>query len=138
MRFNLFRTVDEKTQWIPWIGAPLALVIILGALTQCSGEQPPVSTLSAGVAEAAVPARSADGTPSNETFIAVATASRASVVNISSTRTSAGGGKGFQFPFFDDPFFRRFFGEEFHRRFKPPRERREQGLGSGVIVSPDG
>jgi serine protease Do len=33
-----------------------------------------------------------------------------------------------------DPSFRRFFGD----RFREPRERREQGLGSGVIVSRDG
>jgi len=39
---------------------------------------------------------------------------------------------------FEDPFFRRFFGEEFERRMPSPPERREQGLGSGVIVTPDG
>jgi serine protease Do len=40
---------------------------------------------------------------------------------------------------FDDPFFRRFFGDEFpggeQRRFRTPRQ---HGLGSGVIVSEDG
>ena len=43
---------------------------------------------------------------------------------------------------FDDPFFRRFFGDEFpgghqqqQRRFRTPRQ---NGLGSGVIVSEDG
>lgn len=35
-----------------------------------------------------------------------------------------------------DPFFRQFFGEDYGRRI--PRERREQSLGSGVIVSPEG
>ena len=39
-------------------------------------------------------------------------------------------------PFFDDPFFRRFFGED--SPFGAPRERIENSLGSGVIVSPDG
>ena len=38
-------------------------------------------------------------------------------------------------PFFDDPFFRRFFGES---PFGGPRERMENSLGSGVIVQPDG
>lgn len=43
------------------------------------------------------------------------------------------------FPFFDDPFFRRFFGEEFERRFQQPEPPRPQeGTGSGVIVSTDG
>jgi Do/DeqQ family serine protease len=35
---------------------------------------------------------------------------------------------------FDDPIFRRFFGE----RLDMPRERTQSSLGSGVIVSPDG
>lgn len=64
------------------------------------------------------------------------------VVSIASTkvmRVSTGGED--LSPFFDDPMFRRFFGD---RRDGPPsrsgkpREQREQGLGSGVIVSPDG
>ncbi len=38
-------------------------------------------------------------------------------------------------PFFDDPFFQRFFGQAFPEM---PRERIENALGSGVIVSPDG
>src|SRR5215813_13002870 len=40
-----------------------------------------------------------------------------------------------QFPFMDDPFFRRFFGE---RMQQAPPERTRQALGSGVIVSQDG
>ena len=39
-----------------------------------------------------------------------------------------------QNPLFEDPFFRRFFGE----RFGMPQERLQSSLGSGVIVSPDG
>ena len=41
-------------------------------------------------------------------------------------------------PFFQDPFFRRFFGDEFFREHEMPRRRKEQSLGSGVIVSEDG
>ena len=41
-----------------------------------------------------------------------------------------------QYPFADDPSFRDFFGEQGPSR--PPAERRERGLGSGVIVSNDG
>jgi len=40
-------------------------------------------------------------------------------------------------PMFDDPFFRDFFGMPFGQQ-NVPRERREQSLGSGVIVSEDG
>jgi len=54
------------------------------------------------------------------------------VVNISTTRTIKTQG-GFD-PFFDDPFFRRFFGD----RFKAPKERKSSGLGSGVIVDSNG
>ncbi|HEX8652821.1 MAG TPA: DegQ family serine endoprotease [Pyrinomonadaceae bacterium] len=43
-----------------------------------------------------------------------------------------------QFPFFDDPFFREFFGDRFRNAQPRPQERRERGLGSGVIVSADG
>lgn len=39
-------------------------------------------------------------------------------------------------PFADDPFFGRFFGDEFD--FGMPRERVQSSLGSGVIVSADG
>ncbi len=41
-----------------------------------------------------------------------------------------------QYPFMDDPMFREFFGERGRAPQQPPRQR--QGLGSGVIVSPDG
>ena len=39
-------------------------------------------------------------------------------------------------PFFTDPFFRRFFGENFS--FGRPRERVQNSLGSGVVVRGDG
>lgn len=45
---------------------------------------------------------------------------------------------GSQFPFIDDPFFRDFFGDRFRNRQGEPQERRQRGLGSGVIVSADG
>lgn len=46
-----------------------------------------------------------------------------------------------QFPFFDDPFFRDFFGDRGQRspqQQQQPRESLERALGSGVIVSQDG
>jgi serine protease Do len=55
-----------------------------------------------------------------------------SVVNIYSTMTI----KERPSALFNDPFFRRFFGDEFGQQ--QPRERKAQSLGSGVIVSPDG
>ena len=41
-----------------------------------------------------------------------------------------------QFPFMDDPFFRRFFGNP--EQQQPPAERQRQGLGSGVIIDANG
>ncbi|MCM3904858.1 MAG: Do family serine endopeptidase [Pyrinomonadaceae bacterium] len=41
-----------------------------------------------------------------------------------------------QYPFMDDPWFRDFFGDRGRAPQEPPRRR--EGLGSGVIVSPDG
>jgi serine protease Do len=41
-----------------------------------------------------------------------------------------------QLPFFNDPMFRQFFGDQLGN--EPPRAEREHSLGSGVIVTPDG
>lgn len=57
------------------------------------------------------------------------------IVNISTTRTIKIQGR--PDPFFDDPFFRRFFGDEF-RQFRAPREHKSASLGSGVIVDSKG
>jgi len=70
-------------------------------------------------------------------FVEVARATRPAVVNISTTKVIKYRG-GPSTPFFDDPFFRHFFGDDFFREFRIPRERREQSLGSGVIVNQDG
>ncbi len=71
-------------------------------------------------------------------LVPIAKLAKASVVNVSSVRKTKQEGQSFQNPFFDDPFFRRFFGEEFKRRMPSPREFQQQGLGSGVIVTSDG
>lgn len=103
------------------------------ASSQDTGNQPTI----AHAAETAPAIKvSAPLLASNETFIKVAREAMASVVNISATKRTTMQGQ--QNPFFDDPFFRRFFGDEFEKRFQQPRERQEQGLGSGVIVSEDG
>ena len=71
-------------------------------------------------------------------FIGVAKQVKAAVVNISAVKKGTAKREGERNnPLLDDPFFRRFFGEEFERRMPGPRNR-EQGLGSGVVVSPDG
>jgi serine protease Do len=56
------------------------------------------------------------------------------VVNITSSKVVKPRGQ--DNPFFNDPFFRQFFGNQFGQG--SPRPQREQSLGSGVIVTPDG
>jgi serine protease Do len=56
------------------------------------------------------------------------------IVNISSSKTIKTQTR--SDPFLDDPFFRRFFGDE--SPFRAPKERKAFGLGSGVIVDSKG
>ena len=61
------------------------------------------------------------------------------MVNISIVKTTAPRSSPFPHsPFFDDPFFRKFFGERFREERRQAPRRRQQGMGSGVIVNPDG
>ena len=76
--------------------------------------------------------------PTPPNFVSVVKAVMPAVVNISTTRVVKQDGEMQQAPFMSDPFFRQFFGDQFSHQFRIPRERRENSLGSGVIVSPDG
>lgn len=67
-------------------------------------------------------------------FAPVVKKAASSVVNIYSTMTVHE--RATPDPLSNDPFLRRFFGDQFGQR--QPRDRKEQGLGSGVIVSSDG
>ncbi|MFO0754229.1 MAG: DegQ family serine endoprotease [Thermodesulfovibrionales bacterium] len=71
----------------------------------------------------------------NRAMAEVAAAVKPAVVNISTTRTIKK--PGIPGPFFNDPFFRDFFGGSFGNAQKP-REYKQASLGSGVIVSRDG
>ena len=66
----------------------------------------------------------------------VAAVATPSVVNISTMRVIKSREEA-PFDLFDDPFFRRFFGDQFPHP-NMPKEHKEQSLGSGVIVSEDG
>jgi len=67
-------------------------------------------------------------------FSAIVKPALPAVVNISSSKIVKAPSSEQLQPFFNDPAFRQFFGDQFRR----PRNEREQSLGSGVIVSPDG
>lgn len=77
--------------------------------------------------------KGADGAPlgSSMGFAGVFKPALPAVVSITSSRMV----KSPQMPFFNDPFFQQFFGHQFPQA---PQQQRERGLGSGVIVSPDG
>ncbi|MBD0315818.1 MAG: hypothetical protein ICV75_03915, partial [Nitrospiraceae bacterium] len=86
------------------------------------------------VATAPQPVLSGSG---GHSFVDIAKAVRPAVVNIYATKS--GRSEGSHATPFDDPFFRRFFGDEFFKRFEQqPKERKERGLGSGVIVEANG
>jgi len=72
----------------------------------------------------------------SEALAEVAEAARPAVVNISTTSTTAREENTFG-NMFNDPFFRRFFGDQFdHQGHK--RKFKSSALGSGVIVTADG
>jgi serine protease Do len=74
---------------------------------------------------------------SGKNFVEIAKSVKPAVVNIAATRS----GKSVEGPHgspLDDPFFRKFFGDEFFKRDSPQREPRERGQGSGVIVEANG
>ncbi|MBI5409325.1 MAG: DegQ family serine endoprotease [Nitrospirae bacterium] len=75
-------------------------------------------------------------TKTGQAMAELAEAVKPAIVNISATRTEKIAEAPVD-PFFNDPFFRRFFGDRF-RPHEAPRERKSFSLGSGVVVSSDG
>ncbi len=73
---------------------------------------------------------------SGASFAPVVKKAAPSVVNIYSTHIVHL--RQFRNPFFDDPMFRQFFGDRAGPGDSREITRRQQGLGSGVIISPDG
>ncbi len=72
----------------------------------------------------------------SDAFAEVAESARPAVVNISTTSTITMEENPFG-NMFNDPFFRRFFGDQFGNQGQQ-RKYKSSALGSGVIVSPDG
>lgn len=59
-----------------------------------------------------------------------------SIVNISAKRHVSSGMENLPLQMFNDPFFKKFFGDQFGNQFK--QNRIQRSLGSGVILSKDG
>jgi serine protease Do len=75
------------------------------------------------------------GTFSNG-FASVLKPALPAVVNIHTSKIVKS--KGQMMPFFNDPMFKQFFGDQGFGQQQQPRNEREQSLGSGVIITPDG
>src|ERR1035441_4188264 len=130
--------MDTRSVWkSPKVGA-VALALALGAGGLCvaaaehAWNNPPASLKLADPNEG----------PSRTGFAPVVKKVLPTVVNISSTKVVKsptefrGQMPEGQMP--DDDFFRQFFGGNLRGQRQMPQEQRERGLGSGVIVSPEG
>jgi serine protease Do len=85
-----------------------------------------------------VSATSAVGLPVQTSYAAIVNRVAPAVVTVRSERRVKAAG---QFPFMDDPTLRQFFGDRMpqgRQQQQQPRTEREEGIGSGVVVSPDG
>ncbi len=99
-------------------------------LLRATGGGDPQATLEIREAHARTPGTMASGPVSYADAVAAAAPA---VVNINTAKTVTLQAH----PFYDDPFFRQFFGDMILGR-DAPRKRVENSLGSGVIVSPQG
>ncbi|HVQ38378.1 MAG TPA: Do family serine endopeptidase [Pyrinomonadaceae bacterium] len=118
------------------VSAILTLTILVLSLGACNRQNPPVrfaSTSDPGVNNAPInnPAPSGAGVPAVSYADLVSRVSPAVITIHSETRVRAPQ----QYPFLDDPMFRKFFDQ---RRAPQQPERRASGLGSGVIITTDG
>ena len=126
--------MNQQISWLKPKAVAMGVVLALGL-----GGLSVVGATLAGGANPAVTLKLADGNeaPSRIGFAPVVKRVLPAVVNISSSKVvQTPTGFSGQLP--NDPLFRQFFGDDSSGRFNMPREQREQGLGSGVIVSPNG
>ncbi|MBN1780127.1 Do family serine endopeptidase [bacterium] len=125
--------LETRSKWIS-VGGLIMIGVLLGVvLTSQLGWMPPVNHDSRQI-----PVMEASYAPVNETldlektskaFSSVSKAILPTVVSISTSKVINRSND----DFFNNPFFRDFFGQE-----PPKQQQRMQGLGSGVLVSGDG
>jgi serine protease Do/serine protease DegQ len=97
----------------------------VGGAAEAPGKTPPAKAPSLKVDASPVTAGPRGGPP--VTYADVLEPVQRAVVSVYSTKTVTSRRQ-------MNPLFRQFFGDQ----MPPPRESREQGLGSGVLISPDG
>jgi serine protease Do len=92
----------------------------------------------AGPGFEAIPSVSGDVRSLQASLTTVAQRVVPAVVNISTVRVYRTPRGTPPSPFFNDPLFKEFFGDDWLRFFGVPREQVERSLGSGVLVTEDG
>src|SRR5438477_9706374 len=114
------------------LGGAAAWVASSSAFERSSGKKPSVSI---SVNNSPL----ARETKLSSSFAPVTKRVAPTVVNVFTTKTVRNQMPGFT-PFFDDPFFRRFFGQPFgdNGGRRAPQTFKERSLGSWVIVTKDG
>lgn len=101
---------------------------LIAAFAVASHQNAPVAV----VARADTATQKAQGL--SDSFANIIEKASPAVVKISMTRIIKANAQQGNNPFMSDPFFRQFFGGPNAR----PRDQREEGLGSGIIISPSG
>ncbi len=128
------RLVDLRPSRSRWL-KPAALVAMAFAVPAAAWGVAGQQTDNALAATMSPPAITRSVEPGQNTYAPIVDAVAPAVVTIHSeqrVQTTQ-----FRSPFGDDPMFREFFGDRLPRN-EGPQERRQQGLGSGVIVARDG
>jgi serine protease Do len=113
----------------------LGLVLAAGAGGYAIARVTP-STTAAGHVRASLKVADPSEGPSKSGFAPIVKQVLPNVVNISSSKVVRTPNQTEGMP--ADPFFQQFFGKRFGPGPEVPKQRREQSLGSGVIVSPEG
>ena len=123
---------------LAFAGGAAALETVRGGMKLFSAE--PSATASAAAtphAPASLKLADPNEGPSHNSFAPIVKAVLPTVVNISSSKVVRTPNQ-MSGPMFQDPFFQQFFEGDQDGRLNIPRERREQSLGSGVIVGSNG
>jgi serine protease Do len=132
---RIMKSVRQQFTGMRFTALALAATFAIGGAIGYASHRQPQSLIQTASASSGVNSMAALTT----SFAPVVKNAQPAVVSIASTKVvkTRGGDEGLA-PFFDDPMLHRFFGDGPQNRFGAPREQREYGLGSGVIVSPDG
>ncbi|HEV7892503.1 MAG TPA: DegQ family serine endoprotease [Pyrinomonadaceae bacterium] len=123
--------------------ARVALLSIIAAMTLALGAQNALAQAAAAGQPVASGPAAASGLPVQTSYASIVSRVAPAVVTVRSERRVAASSR--QLPFLDDDTLRELFGNQAPqtprgRQGQPqqPRTERQEGLGSGVIVSPDG